>query len=77
MKPVMRVFAVTKKGSGFEGYVTMPSLEVTRLRKEDGTTNYKTVSNLRQAARAAAKKYSATLAFTEPATKVAAKKSAR
>lgn len=76
MKPLMRVFA-TKKTNGFEGYVTLPSLEVTRLRKEDGTTTYKTVSHLRQAARAAAKKYNATLAFLEPLARVAAKKSAR
>jgi len=76
MKPVMRVLA-EKKTNGFEGYVMMPSLENTRLRKEDGTTVYKTVSNLKQAARAAASKYNATLAFVEPVAKVAAKKSAR
>ena len=76
MKPVMKVYA-TKKTNGFEGFVAMPSLEVTRLRKEDGTTTYKTVSNLRQAAQAAAKKYNATLAFLDPVARMAAKKSAR
>jgi 3-deoxy-D-arabino-heptulosonate 7-phosphate (DAHP) synthase len=79
MKPVMRVYAQkTTKTNGFEGFVTMPNLEVTRLRKDDGTTTYKTMSNLQQAARAAAKKYNATLVFLDlNAPRIAAKKSAR
>lgn len=76
MKPVMRV-QVTQANpnvKSFEGIVQMPNLTVTRLRKENGGTHYTTVSNLKQAAVAAAKKYSAKLDFVEP-KKFAAKKS--
>jgi hypothetical protein len=78
MKPVMKVY-VTKgtKNDTFEGFVTMPNLEVTRLRKENGSTNYKTLSNLKQAAVAAARKFNSTLVFVTPSTKIAAKKSAK
>lgn len=76
MKPVMkvRVTEVTP-GSSYQGVVEMPNLTTTKLRKENGGTVYATVSNLRQAAVAAAKKYNATLFFVEP-KKFAAKKSA-
>lgn len=74
MKPVMKV-KVTEKtpGLSFQGVVEMPNLATTYLRKENGSTVYATVSNLRQAASAAAKKYNATLNFFAP-NKVAAKK---
>lgn len=78
MKPIMRV-RVTQNdpiARSFQGVVEMPSLAVTKLRKENGSTFYSTVSNLRQAAVAAAKKYNATLNFVEP-KKFAAKRSAR
>lgn len=83
MKPVMKVrvtepvhAAGRPPGLSYQGVVEMPNFAPTKLRKEDGGTIYATVSNLRQAAVAAAKKYNATLAFVVPTKKVAAKKSA-
>lgn len=77
MKPVMNVRVMERiPGLSYEGVVEMPNLAPTKLRKEDGNIFYATVSNLRQAAVAAAKKYNATLAFVVPTKKVAAKKSA-
>lgn len=73
MKPTMRV-RVTSALNSFEGVVQLPNLNATKLRKEDGSTRYATVSNLRQAAVAAAKKYNATLVFEGPKL-LAAKKS--
>jgi hypothetical protein len=75
MKPVMHVNVTPSSLGTFMGIVKLPNLGITKLRKEDGGFCYSTVSNLRQAARAAAKKYNATLVFAEP-KKVAAKKSA-
>lgn len=75
MKPIMKV-RVTEltPGVSYQGVVEMPNLTSTKLRKESGSTIYATVSNLRQAAVAVAKKYNANLQFIEP-KKVAAKKS--
>ena len=77
MKPVMQV-RVTEKTPGitYQGVVTLPSLATTYLRKENGSTFYATVSNLKQAAVAAARKYNATLNFVVP-NKVAAKKTSK
>ena len=85
MKPVMQV-RITEKTPGitfstrtvtaFQGVVTLPSLATTYLRKENGSTFYATVSNLKQAAVAAARKYNATLNFVVP-NKVAAKKTSK
>lgn len=74
MKPVMKV-TVKPVGSLFEGVVQFPNFAQTKLRKEDGSTRYTTVSNLRQAARAAATKYNSVLLFQEP--RVAAKRTTR
>lgn len=76
MKPVMKVRVLEAPGLTWQGVVEMPNLTTTKLRKENGGTVYATVSNLRQAAVAAAKKYNAILFFVEP-KKLAAKKSAR
>lgn len=77
MKPVMRV-RVTEvtPGLSFQGLVQLPSFAPTKLRKENGSTVYSTVSNLRQAAVAAARKYGASLNFVEP-KRLAAKKTSR
>ena len=72
----MKVRVLATSLYNYQGIVEMPNLAQTRLRKEDGSIFYATVSNLRQAAVAAAKKYNATLFFVEP-KKVAAKKSAK
>jgi len=74
MKPVMRVNVTPSSLGTFMGLVKMPNLGITKLKKDDGGFYYSTVSNLRQAAVAAAKKYNATLVFATP-KKVAAKKS--
>ena len=76
MKPVMRVRVTEFTPGIFQGFVELPNLQPTRLRKEDGSTNYTTVSNLKQAAVAAAKKYRAELHFIAP-KKVAAKKATK
>ncbi len=77
MKPVMKVKAKELSGGfSYEGLVELPNLCPTLLRKDRGGTVYATVSNLRQAAQAAAKKYKADLVFVEP-NKVAAKKSSK
>jgi hypothetical protein len=78
MKPVMRV-KVTEvtPGVSFQGTVELPSLVTTKLRKENGSTFYSTVSNLRQAAVAAAKKYNASLVFVEPKRLAAKRTSSR
>lgn len=75
MKPTMKV-RVTQAYplKSFEGVVQLPNLTATKLRKEDGSTRYATVSNLKQAAVAAAKKYNARLVFEQP-KRLAAKKS--
>ena len=77
MKPVMRV-RVTEitPGVSYQGFVELPNFLPTRLRKENGSTVYATVSNLKQAAVAAAKKYRAELHFIAP-KKVAAKKATK
>jgi hypothetical protein len=78
MKPVMTVTAIQANPNvnSFEGSVRMPNLTQNKLRKESGGTHYTTVSNLRQAAVAVAKKYNATLNFVEP-KRFAAKKTTR
>ena len=76
MKPVMKVKVTEAVPLSYQGVVEMASLAPTKLRKENGSTHYATVSNLRQAAVAAANKYNATLQFVVPA-KVAAKKSTK
>lgn len=79
MKPKMKVTvwgypAQNGRDQGYGGIVEMPNLAPTKLRKENGSIVYSTVSNLRQAAVAAAKKYNADLQFVE-LKRVAAKKS--
>jgi hypothetical protein len=77
MKPVMRV-RVTEitPGISYQGLVELPNFLPTRLRKENGSTVYATVSNLKQAAVAAARKYKTELHFIAP-KKVAAKKTTK
>ena len=79
MKPTMRVRVAQNNpnASSFQGVVEMPNLAATKLRKENGCTCYTTVSNLRQAAVAAAKKYGANLIFVEPKKFAAKRSSAR
>ena len=73
MKPVMKV-TVREDAFQYEGVVQLPNLTTTKLRKENGGTRYTTVSNLKQAAVAAAKKYNARLVFETP-KRFAAKRS--
>ena len=68
---------ITKNNRGtYEGLVAMPNLVPTRLRKDDGTTGYRTLSNLKQAASVVARKYNADLTLVD-LNRVAAKKTAR
>jgi len=79
MKPVMKVTVkqANPNVKSYEGLVDLPNLNGTKLKKENGGTHYTTVSNLKQAALAAAKKYNAVLNFVAPQQKVAAKRSTR
>lgn len=74
MRTQMRVYA-KKRETGYEGLVSMPNVGCTKLVKENKSTLYSTLPNLRQAAVAAARRYHCDLVFQDETTKkVAAKK---
>ena len=75
MKTQMRVYAKRRENGFFEGLVSMPNVDCTKLVKENKCSMYSTLPNLKQAALAAARRYNCDLVFHNETKKVAAKKS--